>query len=77
MMKNDFSVKRYELERTFEELLIEIIEVTTPKGLHILVDQLPLIKEFNAMIDSVERSYLSDKVMLIPNPGVEGLNDEE
>ena len=68
-MKNDFSEKRHHLERKFEDLLIEIIEVTTPKGLPILVNELPVIEEFKAMIDSVERSYLSDKVMMIPSPG--------
>ena len=74
-MKNDFSEKRNQLERKFEELLIDIIQITTPKGLSILVDEIPVIKEFNVMIDSVQRSYLSDKVVMISSPGAKDNED--
>jgi len=74
---NDFSETRYQLECKFEDLLIEMGRITTPKGLPIRVDDLPIIEEFKKMIDGIEWCYLADRVMMIPNPSMEGPNDEE
>lgn len=61
-MTNDFSEIKEGLSRKFEDLLIEVSEVKTPKCRVIFADQLPLINEFKEMIDKIEWSYLTDKV---------------
>ena len=70
-MKNDFNKINERLSRKFEDLLIEMAQIKAPSGLAILSNQQPLLFEFMKIMDSIELSYLSVKVALIPSPVAE------
>lgn len=63
---NEFSEIRSELERKFEDLLIDITNLTTPKGFRLGTNEMPILEEFNKLIDSAERCYLNSETRLAP-----------
>lgn len=74
-MKAEFGEARRQADRKFEDTLIEMLEITTPSGLRILACVRDLMTEYSAVMDNIERSYMSDKVVMIPNPGARNNED--
>ena len=64
-MKIDFHSIRASIQRKFENVLIEIMQTTNPDGFLLLVDDKPIIKEFNKLMDSAEGCYLGSELVCI------------
>lgn len=62
---SDFSDIRAGLERRFEDIIVDIMGTTNADGFKLLVDETPIIAEFNKLLDSAEGCYLSDERVCI------------
>jgi hypothetical protein len=64
-MTNDYSGIRAEIEGRFQDVIDRMMETTNQDGLKIILDDKPIIAEFNNMIALVERCYLGDETVAV------------
>ena len=65
-MSNDFDAIRLKLEKQMEDLAMDIFAITSKQGLKLNVSIDGLIEEFRKVIDSAERCFFSDQVIMYP-----------
>ena len=62
---SDYDSVRKSIELKFEEVILEIMSTTNPDGFKLLIDEKPLIAEFNKLIESAERCFLGDETVCV------------
>jgi len=62
-------------DKVMENLICDVMSLTSHKGFPLLVDNKPLISSFNDLMDSVERAFLSNEVVMVANPGAKDNED--
>ena len=62
---NTYVHRRHGWEKRMEDLIIDIMEEKTEKGLLLLINTGPLVDEFLSVLRSVDKARVSDKCVLV------------